>query len=120
MKPASKQIGHRYEALAADYLQQQGSKILARNFYCKGGELDLIILDQQTLAFVEVKFRQNTNHGHPSEFITPTKQQRLQRCAQVYLQKNPAHQTREMRFDSLSIIGEPAQIDWQKNILCGW
>lgn len=116
----SKHIGRAYENQAAEFIAAHGMTILAKNFYCKGGEIDLIAMDQKTLAFIEVKFRQNTLYGHPSEFITPTKQKRLIRCAQFFLLKNRQFEHHPMRFDSLCILGNTQNIEWQKNIIHGW
>lgn len=116
----NKQRGHAIEQQVADYLQQQGVKILAQNFYCKGGEIDLIGWDHNTLVFIEVKYRQNNQHGSPSEFINSKKLYRLYKCAQVFLLKNQHYQQAMMRFDSIAVTSEPARLDWQKNIYNGW
>jgi putative endonuclease len=116
----NKQRGHHYEQIAADYLKQQGITILAHNYFCKGGEIDLIGLDNQTLVFIEVKYRKTNQHGHPSEFINTKKLQRIYRCAQVFLLKKPDYKHLTMRFDSLCITGEPAKTEWIKNIYNGW
>ncbi|WFE67857.1 YraN family protein [Thiomicrospira sp. R3] len=116
----SKHIGQHHENQAKHYLSAQGLVILHQNFYCKGGEIDLIALDQNTLVFIEVKFRQTDSQGLPSEFITPTKQKRLVKCAQFFLLKHRQFEHYCMRFDSLSILGEDWTLDWQKNIINGW
>lgn len=96
--------GQRHEQLAQQFLIRHGHQILAQNFFCKGGELDLVTLNHKTLVFIEVKFRADPYHGHPSEFVNATKQQRLQHCAQVFLQRHPQYQRHEMRFDVLSFF----------------
>jgi putative endonuclease len=116
----NKQRGYHFEEKAANYLAGQGLQIIARNFFCKGGEIDLIALENQTLVFIEVKYRQTNQHGEPSEFINPRKLQRLYRCAQVFLMKKREYQDASMRLDSLCITGEPAKIEWLKNIYNGW
>lgn len=112
--------GQQHEQLAQLFLRQQSHKILAQNFFCKGGELDLVTLDNQTLVFVEVKYRANANHGHPSEFVSATKQQRLQHCAQVFLQRHPQYQQHTMRFDVLSFLADNPTPQWLKNAFGGW
>lgn len=115
----SKLFGHQKETEAADWLKQQHIQIIAQNFTCKGGELDLIGLDtRHTLIFFEVKARKNDHYGHPASFITPQKQQKLWHAAQVFLQSHPQYQNHVMRFDSLCFLGDQAP-DWQQNILMG-
>lgn len=116
----SKQIGQAYEQRAETFLQKQGIKIIARNFYCKGGELDLVGLDHGCLVFIEVKYRQNPNFGHPHEFVNSQKQQRLYHCAQNFLLKNPDFQSLTMRFDVISFLNNQPQPDWTKNAFGSW
>ncbi len=106
--------GSTEENLAAQYLQQQGYQIVEQNYYCKGGEIDLIILKKKALHFIEVKARKNSNFGHPAEFITSTKQQRLIKCAQFFLLKNPKYQDYTMQFDLVSLLN--LEITWLENI----
>lgn len=116
----SKQLGQEYEQLAETFLQKQGIKIVARNFYCKGGELDLVGLDQACLVFIEVKYRQNPNFGHPNEFVSAQKQQRLYHCAQNFLLKHPKFQSHPMRFDVISFLSTQSNPDWTKNAFGSW
>lgn len=116
----SKQLGQEYEQRAETFLLTQGVKILARNFYCKGGELDLVGLDQDCLVFVEVKYRHNPKFGHPNEFVSSPKQQRLYQCAQTFLFKNPKFQAYPMRFDVISYTSTQTTPDWIKNAFGGW
>ncbi|WP_044407047.1 YraN family protein [Thiomicrospira microaerophila] len=118
--PTNRQRGQHYEQIAAQYLTQHGLQIIAQNFFCKGGEIDLVALEQQTLVFIEVKYRQTNQHGEASEFINTKKLQRLYRCAQVFLLKHRQFQQAAMRFDSLCITGQPDKIEWLKNIYNGW
>lgn len=111
-------LGHQYEQKAKAYLQAQGLTCIAENFSCKTGEIDLIALGQDTLIFIEVKYRKNSNYGHAAEFITPQKQLRLQRCAQRFLHTQPRYQNMMMRFDALLITGD--QIEWIRNAFGGW
>lgn len=116
----SKQLGQEYEQLAETFLQKQGIKIVARNFYCKGGELDLVGLDEACLVFIEVKYRQNPKFGHPNEFVSTQKQQRLYHCAQNFLLKYPKFQSLAMRFDVISFLSTPSNPDWTKNAFGSW
>ena len=63
-------VGTHYEEEAARYLEQQGYQILERNFFSRYGEIDLIAKDEDTLVFVEVKYRSGASFGDPAEAVT--------------------------------------------------
>jgi len=107
--------GHEAESLACDYLQQQGLRLLTRNFRCKLGELDLVMQDHDSLVFVEVKYRTRQDYGHGSEAVDRNKQAKLIRTAQVYLQQHPEYLDSPMRFDVISIDGNRQKIHWLAN-----
>jgi putative endonuclease len=77
--------GARAEQHAAEYLQHQGLKLLHRNYRCRFGEIDLILLDGATLVFAEVRLRGGSNFVGAAASITATKQGRLVRTAQHFL-----------------------------------
>ncbi|MBN1656937.1 MAG: YraN family protein [Anaerolineae bacterium] len=79
-------LGRHGEELAARHLEEKGYQILARNWRCRAGEIDLIALDGDDLAFVEVRTRRGQAYGSPEESITPAKQARLVALAQEYVQ----------------------------------
>jgi putative endonuclease len=83
-----RRLGQQGEAIAADYLQRQGYQILARNWRCPAGELDIVAREGGTLAFVEVRTRRGDRFGTPEESITPAKQAKLVEVAQTYLQEH--------------------------------
>lgn len=72
------------EDLACEFLKKQGYKILERNFRIRGGEIDIIALDNQTLVYVEVKARSSHQFGLPEESVTPWKLKFLERAAKFY------------------------------------
>ena len=72
------------EDLACDYLKKLGYKIIERNFRIRGGEIDVIALDGQTLVYVEVKTRTSHQFGLPEESITYHKMKFLERSAKFY------------------------------------
>ncbi|MBT5856124.1 YraN family protein [bacterium] len=81
-----KQKGNLGEAFAAKYLEGKGYRIIDRNFYAKGGELDIIAKTNDGVwVFVEVKSYKSNSPIHPLEAITPLKQRRIIRTAQVYI-----------------------------------
>ena len=87
-------IGRCAEDLAAHYLEQRGLPVVARNFRCRGGEIDLVCRDGPALVFVEVRLRRNTAFGGAGASIGVRKQQRLIVAARHYL-------ARHARADSL-------------------
>lgn len=81
-----KVTGNRGEAAAAAYLRKKGYQILASQFRCRYGEIDLIARSADgTLCFVEVKTRADSRFAQAREFVTPAKQQRLRTAAEIYL-----------------------------------
>jgi putative endonuclease len=105
--------GQAGEDAALVYLQQQGLLLAERNFRCKGGEIDLIMQDGASLVFVEVRQRADTRHGGAAASVTPAKQARLLRAAQVFLQRYRALPA--CRFDVIAIDG--GQLAWLKNAI---
>ena len=78
--------GNRGEAAAAAYLEKKGGKVLARQWRCRFGELDLVVRDPSgTVCFVEVKLRGSGAIGLPREFVDGRKQEKLRRAALAYL-----------------------------------
>lgn len=110
--PTSRQLqGAAAEQLAAEILQQQGLKLLQRNFSCNMGEIDLILQDQQQLVFVEVRFRKNNHYGGAAASVTHGKQLKIQRAAQFYLARLN-HQP-PCRFDVMAMT-----LDHKDHIIC--
>jgi putative endonuclease len=96
-------LGAEGEELAARHLVAAGMQIVARNWRCRYGELDLIVRDADTTAFVEVKTRTGTKFGTPAEAVTFTKQQRIRRLALVWLAQQDGP-WRHIRFDVVSVL----------------
>jgi len=88
MTRTRKSLGQRGEELAAEKLIELGYTLLARNYRCAYGEIDLIAQKGETLVFVEVRTRRGTAFGSPEESITARKQAHLIAAAQHYLQEN--------------------------------
>lgn len=112
----SHKIGKQQEQNAKSWLECQGLNVIEENFHCKGGEIDLIAVEPKTkvLIFIEVKYRASSEFGQAVEFVTLSKQQRIQRCAQFYHLKHPDYQAWQPRFDVVAIDGEkPPQ--WLQN-----
>lgn len=82
-----KAIGAHFEGVAARYLTSRGVQIRERNVYNRGGEIDLIGLDQDTLVFFEVRYRGSGSLVDPASSISYPKRQRLLRAVSFYLHK---------------------------------
>lgn len=98
--------GQRGEELAAAHLARQGYEILARNWRCRAGEMDIVARQGETLVFVEVRTRRGRRLGTPEESVTPAKQARLIEVAQTYLQE-------------MELAGAPWRIDVVAIVLDG-
>lgn len=91
------------EKRAQKLLKQQGCTILARNYSCKTGELDLVVADPDgTIVFVEVKTRSGQDFAPPEDSVTASKKQRLSRAARYFL-KTHNIENRPCRFDVVAI-----------------
>lgn len=85
------------EAVVAEDLRRRGWTVVARNFRCRMGELDIIAKNERYLIFVEVKLRKNDRFGAACEAVTPSKQRKLRAAAQFYLISRPT--ALQPRFD---------------------
>lgn len=94
--------GLRYEALALKFLQKHKLKFLERNFHSRYGEIDLIMMEQDTLVFVEVRYRKSDTFGSAKESITTGKQRKIIKTAQIYIQKNDLWHL-NARFDVIAL-----------------
>lgn len=101
-----RRLGASGERVAALALEARGYRIVARNWRCAHGEVDLIAEDGGELVFVEVKTRRGDRLGAPEEAITPRKRQHLVAAAQAYLSKQ-ADEQRAYRFDIVAVALAP-------------
>ena len=114
-----KSTGNHAEGVAARYLMSRGVHILERNVFSRGGEIDLVGRDGETLVFFEVRFRGAGSLVGAAESITPTKQKRLIRAASFYLHKHGLWNAFS-RIDVVAIApGESTKyrIQWIKNAI---
>lgn len=107
--------GQSAEKAAERWLIGQGLKPIDRNLHLAGGELDLVMLDGETLVFVEVRHRSRSDYGDGVESIGPSKRRHLTRAAMAFLAGQP--EERDGRFDVLSISGalEQENITWVRD-----
>ena len=100
------QLGRIGEEAAVAHLEARGYRIVARNFRCPLGEIDLIAVEGTVTVFVEVKSRSTADFGKPFDAITLLKQHRLTRLATYYL-KGKHLLNRPARFDAVSVAVTP-------------
>lgn len=103
---AKDELGRWGEEHAAAYLTRAGYRVLARNWRCVLGEIDIIAFDGRDTVFVEVKTRSGTGYGHPLEAITPPKLARLRKLAVAWCEAHPQEPTsrRSIRIDAIAIL----------------
>lgn len=104
MAPSSRDRGHNAEQACCLYLQQQGLKLLARNYHGRRGELDLVMQDNNTVVFVEVRYRKHNAYGGGLESVTASKQEKLRITAEQYLQQET--ELKNGRFDVVAMTGK--------------
>jgi putative endonuclease len=102
--------GQAGEDAAADWYRARGFEVLARNWRCRDGEIDLVVRRGPMVVFCEVKSRASTAFGAPVEAVTPTKQARLRRLAAAWLRATPATGRRDVRFDVAAVLGDRVEV----------
>ncbi|MBL6751206.1 MAG: YraN family protein [Nevskia sp.] len=100
--------GAQAEAQAQRHLQAQGLRLVARNWRCPGGELDLVMRDGATLVVVEVRRRSRSDYGGGFESVHARKRARLVHAAQLFLAAHPEYAEAPVRFDVVAIDGAAA------------
>ncbi len=113
MNHNTRKTGTWYEQKAAEYLKCQGLVILAYNYRCRFGEIDLIARDGRYVVFIEVKYRRSGSSGVSLEAVTPAKQRVISRVAQFYLTVKYNSVDVPCRFDVVGIDGD--RLQWKKN-----
>ncbi len=113
-----KAVGRQGEDAARAFLKRRGVRIIAENFTCAAGEIDLVGRDRGTLVFVEVKTRTSGAFGPPHLAVHRQKQRQIVRAAQWYLAEQRMADV-ACRFDVLAVtfpddVGSP-RIDWVQN-----
>ena len=99
----NKALGNFGENVAAHHLQAQGMVILARNWTCRYGEIDIVARDGATLVICEVKTRSSTLYGVPAEAVTTQKAHRLRRLAAHWLETHQVEPP-SVRIDVVSVL----------------
>ncbi len=109
-------FGKEAESAAVRFLEEQGYKVIKRNYKTRFSEIDIVAEDKGVICFVEVKARHSDMFGEPGEAISKHKQRQISKTAICYLKENNAFQ-RQARFDVVTLlyITDPPEINLIKD-----
>lgn len=115
--PLASFTGQRVERMAERWLADRGLKPIARNYRCRGGELDLVMQCGDTLAIIEVKYRRPGAQVSALEALPPAKQRRIALTTLHFLQRHHQLAGLAVRFDLLAVTGRGPQreINWLRD-----
>ena len=111
-------VGGQAEQLAFQYLRQKGLLPVTRNYRCRRGEIDLIMLDCDCLVFVEVRFRSGKSFTRAALTVDRQKQRKLSSAAAMFLATRQAYSNHTTRFDVVGIDGDANggnSIEWLRD-----
>jgi len=114
-RTSRRRTGDEGELQALHYLEQAGLRLIQKNFLCKGGEIDLIMRDGDSLVFIEVRTRSSIQFGGALASVTPAKQKKMWHAAQVVLLQQSGQPA--CRFDVVAI--DAGKIHWLQNVILG-
>jgi len=106
------------EQFAENFLIKKGLTLVDKNYHCRQGEIDLIMLEGDTYVFIEVKYRKSTSFGGAIAAISASKQKKIKHCVTFYLQQAGLNEyNTPCRVDVVALegnINQPA-VTWLKN-----
>ncbi len=116
-RPNTQELGQHAEQQAQGFLQTKGFKLLAKNYRCFHGEIDLIMRDRDDIVFVEVRSRSRHDYGEAAETINTRKKRKLIKTGMHFLQKKDWLYKVNSRFDviAIHIDAGKTQIEWIEN-----
>ena len=118
VRVSNKRLGENAEQMAFRFLRDKGLRPICRNFRCRHGEIDLIMLDDSCLVFVEVRYRGETSFVKAMLTVDTRKQRKLSRAAAMFLAMNRRYAEHVCRFDIVGVnCGHDAalSIDWMRD-----
>jgi putative endonuclease len=104
-------VGRRGEEAAARHLESHGLRLLERNYRCRGGEIDLVMLDGTTLVLVEVRLRTTRDFGGAAASVGRHKQRRFTLAARHLMMARPDYRRLRVRFDVVALEAGPGPAD---------
>ena len=107
-------LGRQAEKLALDHLERQGLKEVARNFRCRMGEVDLVMMHGDCLVFAEVRFRNQNSYASAVASVDLHKQRKIIRTAAAFLGHHPQYSGCSVRFDVVGLdkSGNQSSLRW--------
>jgi len=105
-----RELGALGEDQVAAWYQAHGYEVVARNWRCREGELDLVVKRGRLLVFCEVKTRTTDHFGVPAEAVTYQKRTRIRRLAARYLDESALRRPGEIRFDVAAVLGGDIEV----------
>ena len=106
-------VGAPAEREALAFLLRRGLQLVSRNFRCRGGEVDLVMLHRGHLVFVEVRYRQSTQFLMPALTVDQRKQRKFLKTAAMFLARHSRFAQHTVRFDVIAITGaEHRRTEW--------
>ncbi len=107
-------LGRQAEKLALDHLKRQGLKEVARNFRCRMGEVDLVMMHGDCLVFAEVRFRNQNSYASAVASVDLHKQRKIIRTAAAFLGHHPQYSGCSVRFDVVGLdqSGDQSSLRW--------
>lgn len=114
---ATRGAGARFEDIALAHLENAGLALIARNYRCRYGEIDLVMREQDTVVFVEVRYRRSAGFGGGIDSVDAGKRAKIVRAAGAFLADHPRLAACACRFDVLAIGDRPdaPTLDWRRN-----
>ena len=95
--------------MAVQWYERNAHTVLARNWRCREGELDIVARCGDTIVFSEVKTRSSHAYGSPAEAVGPAKQRKIRRLALLWLRAHEVHAV-ELRFDVVAVVGNDIEV----------
>ena len=105
-----RRLGADGEEVTARWYRERGYSVLARNWRCRDGELDLVLARADLIVFCEVKTRTNDRYGSPFAAVGHAKQARLRRLAARWLREAAPFRPAEIRFDVAGVVGRHVEV----------
>lgn len=115
METERRRRGNAVEAAARAELERAGLRLIAANVAFRGGELDLVMQQAQSLVFVEVRYRRSSAFGGGAASVDLRKRRRLLLAAQLFLAAHPQYANWPCRFDVVEAEGDPPRLTWLRD-----